>query len=102
MYLPLVMQAGPPLLDDMRRSHGQREIDDGQEPESAPILRHFGEVRTQLVDANDAVDREVDREDVTGDERRLGDSFARTGESREEELRTAGGGDDGVRGLRPE
>src|SRR4029077_5857598 len=101
MDLPLVMQPAPPLLDDIRRKHGQREIDDGQEPESAPILRHFGETRTQLVDADDAVDREVGWEDIAGDDRRLGHRFAGPGEPREEELRQAGGEEDEGWRLRP-
>ena len=39
------------------------------------MLRHFGKTRTQLIDADDAVDRKIDREDMTDDECRLGDSL---------------------------
>src|SRR4029453_11135115 len=101
MDLPLVMHPAPPPLDNIRRHYGQREIDNRQEPESVPIPRHFGEGRTQLVDADDAVDREVHREELTGDKRRLRDRFARPGEPGEEELRQAGGEEDERRCLRP-
>src|SRR5262249_51074255 len=100
MYLPLAMRQVPLLLDDMRPDDGEREVDDGQEPQSAPILCHLGKARTQLIDADDAVDRELDREDMAGDEHCMRDRFARPGEPCEEELRQAGCEEDEGRRLR--
>src|SRR5215470_11627029 len=98
-YLLLGMGQIPSLLDDMRRNDGEREVDDGQEPQSAPILRYFGKAGTQLIDADNAVDREIDREDMAGDEHCMGDRFGRPGEPCEEELRQAGGEEDEGRRL---
>src|SRR5262245_32441729 len=100
MYLPLAMCQVPSLLDDMRRDDGEREVHDRQEPQSAPILCHLGKARTQLIDADDAVDRKVDREDMAGDEHCMRYRFGRPGEPCEKELRQAGGEEDEGRRLR--
>src|SRR5262249_51168379 len=97
---PWSCSQSPLALDDIRGRDGQREIDHGQEPEPAPILRDFGEACTQLIDADDAVDRELDREDMAGDEHCMRNRFARPGEPCEEELRQAGGEEDEGRRLR--
>src|SRR5262245_44546746 len=99
-YLLLGMCQVPPLLDDIRRHDGEREVDDRQNPKSAPILCHLRKARTQLIDADNAIDREVDREDIASNLRRPGHRFAWPGEPREEELRQAGGEEDEGRRLR--
>src|SRR5262245_61429038 len=99
-YLLLGMGQIPPLLDDMRRNDGEREVDDRQNPKSAPILCHLGKARTQLIEADNAVDRKVDREDMAGDEHCMRYRFGRPGEPCEKELRQAGGEEDEGRRLR--
>src|SRR5262249_39721164 len=81
----------PHLLDDINRNDGQHEVDQSQEPEPSPIVPNFGETRTQLVDSDNAIDREVDGEEIAQDENRTRDRFARPRKSRDEELRQAGG-----------
>ena len=92
--------AAPLRLTRNGGHHREREIDDRQAPEPAPIARHLPEGGAQLIDADDAVDREIRREDIARGEHRLGDRFARPGETRQEELRQAGAEEDERRGLR--
>src|SRR5262249_13260292 len=89
-----------PPLDDNRGNHREREIDDGQAPQAAPVARDFPQARAQLIDANDAVDGEIRREYVTRDQHRMGNCFARPRKARQEKLRKARAEDDEGRGLR--
>src|SRR5262249_30132995 len=90
----------PPPLDKKRGHHRERAIADRLPPQPTPIVPHLPQARPQLVHANDAVDREVGREDVARREHRFGDRFARPGEAGEEELRHAGAEEDEHRRLR--
>src|SRR5262245_29590554 len=92
MTLRLAMAAPP--LDDERRQHRQREISSGEQPQTAPVVCHLPEARAELVDAHHAVDREIRREDGAGGEHRLGNCFARPGESGQKKLRQAGAEED--------
>src|SRR5262245_16319135 len=85
---PRVGMAAPPP-DEKRREHREREISDGEQPEAPPVVRHLPQARAQLVDAHEAVDREIRREDGAGGEHRLGDCFARPGEPGQKKLRQA-------------
>ncbi len=89
-----------PPFDQECRQHCEREIDDGQAPQPAPVVCHLPQARAQLIDAHEAVDREIRWEDVTGSLHRFGDGFARPGESSQEQLRQAGAEKDQRRGLR--
>ena len=71
-----------------------------KDPQPAPVARHLPQARAQLVDADDAVDREIRREDVADGLHRLGDRFARPGEAGQEELRQAGAEEDERRRFR--
>src|SRR5260370_42502137 len=51
-----------PPLDDKRGNHRKREVDEGKDPETAPIARHLPQARAQLVDTEHAVDGEIARE----------------------------------------
>src|SRR4051794_3296523 len=55
-----------PPLDQSRRHHGKGEIDDRQAQQPAPVARHLPEARAELIDADEAVDREIRREDGPG------------------------------------
>src|SRR5262245_20586894 len=54
----------PPPVDEKRRHHRQDEIGEGEEPKSAPVMRHLVEGRAKLVHAHEAVDREIGRKQV--------------------------------------
>ena len=76
-----MMRAGPwlavypPPSDDKRGYHREHEIEDGQAPEAAPVVRHLPQAGAQLVDADDAVDREIRREYVTVGKIRIGEQL---------------------------
>src|SRR5262249_44715850 len=89
----------PPPLDQEDGHHRQREIDDRQNPETAPVARHLPQAGAELIDAHEAVDREIRREDIADGLHPLGDRFARPGEAGQEELRQAGADEDQRRGL---
>src|SRR5215472_11030362 len=72
------------------RDHGEYEIADRQEPETEPRMRDFPDVGAELVDAHDAIDREVGREQPAERLGHLGNGLARPGEAGHEELRQAG------------
>src|SRR5262245_44718743 len=88
-----------PPVDQMRRKHREQEIYDCQEPKAGPSVRHLPQARTELVDAHDAVDREIGGKDLARGEHRPGDRLARPGESGREELRQAGRDEDQKRHL---
>src|SRR5262249_51542831 len=46
-----------PPFGEMRRNDCEREVADGEEPEASPGVRHVPEIRAQLANADDAVDR---------------------------------------------
>src|SRR5262245_18847134 len=89
-----------PPLDERCGNHREREIDDGQAPQAAPVVHHLTKTCAQLADADDAVDGEIRREYVTRDKRRLRHCFARPGKARHEKLRKARAEKDERRGLR--
>src|SRR5262249_50991876 len=89
-----------PPLDERCGNHGEREIDDGQAPQAAPVVHHLTKACAQLADADDAVDGEIRRKYVTRDKRRLRHCFARPGKARHEKLRKARAEKDERRGLR--
>src|SRR5215470_1716850 len=51
----LAMGVSP--LGQGRRRHGEREVNQHQDPQAAPVARHLPEVRAELADAHDAIDR---------------------------------------------
>src|SRR5882672_1098146 len=57
------LSMGMSPLDHSRRDHGEREICERKHPKPPPITRHLPQGRAQLVDADDAVDREIRWED---------------------------------------
>src|SRR5262245_47788865 len=69
--LPLAMHLPPP--DQKCRHHREREIDDREAPQSAPIAQELPQPGAELIDANDAVDREIRREDAAYGLRPFGD-----------------------------
>src|SRR5262245_66676581 len=89
---PSTMILGMPMppCGERRRYQREREIDDDQQPEPAPGMRDLEEARAELVDAHDAVDREIGGEHITRGEHRRGDRLARTGKTGQTELRQAG------------
>src|SRR5262245_11571726 len=55
-------------LPPFQEEHGHRcqhEIDDCQNPQAPPVARHLPKARAQLVDAHEAVNREIGGEDIT-------------------------------------
>src|SRR5262249_42808949 len=48
-----------PPLDERCGNHREREIDDGQAPQTAPVEDHLTKTCAQLADADDAVDRKI-------------------------------------------
>src|ERR1700722_18546612 len=72
----------------------EREIDRGQRPQTAPIVKYLPQRGAQLIDANDAVDGEVRWEDVTQGLHRFWYRLARPRETGQEELRQAGAEED--------
>src|SRR5262245_15536154 len=79
-----------PALDDCGGSNGEREIDDCEAPETAPIARHLPEARAHLIEPNDTVDRKIGWKDVARGLYPLGDGLSRPRIPGEEELRQAG------------
>src|SRR6516162_4272265 len=79
----------PPPSDDKRGYHREREIEGGQAPEAAPVVGHLLQAGAQLVDADDAVDREIRREYVAVGQNGIGDRFTRPGKAGHEKLRKA-------------
>src|SRR5262245_38379533 len=80
-----------PPFDERGRYHGEREIDHGKGAEPTPVVHHLPQARAQLVDADDAVDRKIGREDRARGEDGPRDRFARPGKAGHEELRQTGG-----------
>src|SRR5262245_35728798 len=90
-----------PPFGQTRRNDCEREVADGEEPEASPGVRHVPEIRAQLANADDGVDREIGREDMAGGEHRPGDRFAWPREAGQEELRQTGGQEDKHRRIGP-
>src|ERR1700688_706677 len=101
MAARLVLRMSLSSLDGKRRDHGEREIDQGQTPQSEPIMRDLPDAGTQLVDAHEAINREVGGENPTQRDGRVGDCFARPCEAGGEELRQAGCKEEEGRVFRP-
>src|SRR5260370_41912535 len=89
-----------PPLHERRGNHREREIDDGQAPQAAPVVHHLTKACAQLADTDDAVDREIRREYVTSGRHRRWDCFAWPGKARHEKLRKARAEKDERRGFR--
>src|SRR5215475_4337528 len=89
-----------PPLGERCGNHREREIDDGQAPQTAPVEDHLTKTCAQLADADDAVDRKIRREYVTRSGHRRWDCFARPGKARHEKLRKARAEKDERRALR--
>src|SRR5262245_66213978 len=68
-----------PPLDERCGNHREREIDDGQAQQAAPVVHHLTKACDQLADADDAVDREIRREYVNRGRLRRWDCYARPG-----------------------
>src|SRR5262249_14880481 len=83
--LRLRMHAPP--LGDKRGNHRKREVGDGKNPKAAPVVQHLPQARTQLIDAHEAVDRQVRRKYVAHGLHRLGNCLARPGKAGQEKLR---------------
>src|SRR5262245_32707571 len=96
--LRLAMQLPP--LDEERRKHREREVNHGKSPEAAPIARHLPQAGAQLIDAHDAVDREIRGKYGACGPHRPGDRFARPGKACHEKLRKARAEEDERRRLR--
>src|ERR1700733_77924 len=90
MAARLVLRMSLSSLDGKRRDHGEREIDQGQTPQSEPVMRDFPDAGTELVDAHETINREVGGENPAQRDGRVGDRFARPREAGGEELRQAG------------
>src|ERR1700730_9601024 len=101
MATRLVLRMSLSSLDGKRRDHGEREIGQGQTPQSEPIMRDLPDAGTQLVDAHEAINREVGGEYPAQRDGRVGDCFARPCEAGGEELRQAGCKEEEGRVLRP-
>src|SRR5215475_1630159 len=96
--LRLAMYPSP--SDEKRGNHRESEREEGQAPEAAPVVGHLLQAGAQLVDADNAVDREIRREYVAVGKDGIGDRFARPGEACHEKLRKARAEEDERRGLR--
>src|ERR1700686_3384343 len=90
MAARLALRMSLSSLDGKRRDHGEREIGERQTPQSEPIMRDLPDAGTQLVDAHEAIDREVGGENPTERDGRVGDCFARPCDAGVEELKQAG------------
>src|SRR6202011_5081568 len=90
MAARLVLRMSLSSLDGKRRDHGEREIGQGQTPQSEPVMRDLPDAGTQLVNAHEAINREVGGENPTERNGYVGDGFARPCEARHEELGQAG------------
>src|SRR5919201_2341283 len=66
----LTMRAPP--LDQRCGHHRKREIDDGESPQTAPVVRHLPEGCAELVDADESIDREIRWKYVTRLQHRRG------------------------------
>src|SRR5260370_2021872 len=77
MALRSALRISLPPLDRKRREHGEREIDQRQAPQPEPVMRDLPDAGTQLVDANQSIDREVGGENSTQPDGRIGDCLAR-------------------------
>src|SRR5262245_50083570 len=71
------------------RQEREHEIHTGETPQSAPVTGYFMESGAGLVEANDAVDRELDGKDRSGGEHGCWDSVTRPRKADEEERRHA-------------
>src|SRR5258708_6929016 len=89
-----------PPLHERRGNHREREIDDGQTPQAAPVVHHLAKACAELADTDDAVDREIRREYVPRSRHRRWDCFAWPGKARHQKLRKAGAEKDERRGFR--
>src|SRR5262249_28818058 len=89
-----------PPLDEKRGHHREREVNDGEGPQSAPVVRHLPQACAQLIDPNHPVDGEIRREYVAAGKHGFWDCFARPGKARQKELRKAGAEEDERRSLR--
>src|SRR5262245_16823268 len=76
-----------PPLAHKRRQHREREISGGEEPQAPPVVHHLPQAGAELIDAHDAIDREIRGEDGADGEQRLGDYLARPRETGQEKLR---------------
>src|SRR6202051_1407310 len=101
MAARLALRMSLSSLDGKRRDHGEREIGQGQTPQSEPIMRDLPDAGTQLVDSHKAINREVGGENPAQRDGRVGDCFARPCETGGEELRQAGCKEEEGRVLRP-
>src|SRR5713101_5093041 len=90
MATRLALCMSPSSLDGKCRGHREREICQGQTPQSEPIMRDLPDAGTQLVDAHEAINREVGGKNPTQRDGRVGDGFARPCEAGGEKLRQAG------------
>src|SRR5258708_39779685 len=88
-----------PPLHERCGNHREREIDDGQAPQAAPVVHHLTKACAQLADTDDAVDREIRREYGTRGRPRRWERFARPGKPRHEKLRKARADKNERRGL---
>src|SRR6202023_595859 len=64
MATRLALRMSLSSIDGKRRDHGEREIGQGQTPQSEPIMRDLPDAGTQLVDAHEAINREVGGEEL--------------------------------------
>src|SRR5258705_7163866 len=101
MALRSALRISLPPLDRKRREHGEREIDQRQAPQSEPVMPALPDAGTQLVDANQSIDREVGGENPTERDGRSGDCLARPRETCGEELWQACCKEDERRVFRP-
>src|ERR1700676_1286568 len=101
MAARLVLRMSLSSLDGKRRDHGEREIGQGQTPQSEPVMCDLPDAGTELVDAHETVNRGVGGEHPTQRDGGVGDSFARPCEAGGEELREAGCKDEEGRVFRP-
>src|SRR6202049_527245 len=90
MAARLVLRMSLSSLDGKRRDHSEREIGQGQTPQSEPIMRDLPDAGTQLIDAHDAINGGVGGENPTQRDARLRDCFVRPCEAGGEKLRQAG------------
>src|SRR5580704_764063 len=101
MAARLVLRMSLSSLDGKRRDHGEREIGQSQTPQSEPVMRDLPDAGTQLVDAHEAVNREVGGEKPAEREGDLGYRLAWPGKAGHEKLRQAGRQENDGRVLRP-
>src|SRR5262249_26223355 len=90
MVARLLAMRGPPPLDEECGHHREHEIASRHDPQPAPVARHLPQARTDLVDADQPVDRKIRRKHVAELLRPAENRFARPGKSGQEELRQGG------------